>query len=131
VKPAPAPRVARLARRVAGLYRGAVVAAAVLVGLGVVLSFAHHPSYLRSAHDLAALERPGQGLRTIVQVGAGAAAGHGRAVALVGLGLLVVTPALGILLALFCYARARRVGVVLTCVALLAMLTASVFLGIG
>lgn len=74
------------------LRTGVLLSMAVIV-LGVVLTFAHHPDYFRSRPALgeltdASLTYP----HTLSSVVAGARAGHGQAVAMLGILLLVLTP---------------------------------------
>lgn len=89
------------------LLSGVVVSmATVLVGL--VLSFAHHPEYLRSAAELSRLTEPGAAFpHTLGEVARGLAAGRGQAVMALGLGMLVATPILRVAISMVGFAVQR------------------------
>ena len=85
--------VERVERVISGLLRIGVTVSLVVVVVGIVLSFIHHPGYLRSAQDLGELTKWGGMVPVSVgEVWAGVLAGHGRAVVMAGLLLLIATP---------------------------------------
>ncbi len=87
--------VERVERVISGLLRIGVTVSLAVVVVGIVLSFVHHPGYLGSGQDLGGLTRWGG--MVPVSVGAvwsGILAGHGEAVVLAGLMLLIATPVL-------------------------------------
>lgn len=112
------------------LLRVGVVTSLVVVVAGIVVSFLQHPSYLSSREQLEGLIGPGASFpHTIPAVLAGLESGHGPAIVMAGLFLLIATPVLrvaGLVLA-FAYQR-DRVFVVITSV-VLALLLVSFLVG--
>ncbi len=75
------------------LLRGGVLLSIATVLLGLVLTFAHHPEYFSSRPELGMLTRPGAHFpHTISDVFAGVREGHGQAVVMAGMLLLIATP---------------------------------------
>jgi len=90
------------------LLLGGVVASMTTVLVGVMLSFVHHPEYLKSAADLARLTTPGAAFPcTIGDVARGVIAGRGQAVVAFGLILLIATPIMRVAVSLVGFALQR------------------------
>jgi uncharacterized membrane protein len=115
---------------ISNLLRIGVVASLLIVVLGVVLTFVHHPEYLRSHEALGRLlsgnaEFP----HTMGEVWSGILTLHGRSVVIAGLLLLIATPVMrvGVSVFAFLYEKDRVFAVITTVVFLLLLL--SFFLG--
>lgn len=124
---APAGRVEIL---ISHLLRAGVMASIIILLTGLVLMFAHHPSYLRAGSDLQRLVRPGaafpHSLHGIVE---GLRTCRGQAVIAIGLIVLIATPIMRVAVSIVAFAVERdRVYVLITSAAL-AVLLASFFLG--
>jgi uncharacterized membrane protein len=112
------------------LLRFGVVTSLSIVGLGLLLMFIHHPSYLRSAMDLQRLTSPGAAFpHTLREMMTGLAAMRGQAVVVLGLLLLIATPIMRVAVSVAGFVLQRdRVFVVITS-AVLAVLLVSFLLG--
>lgn len=112
------------------LLRIGVVASLVVVVVGIVVSFVQHPSYLSSSEKLGGLIGPSASFpHTIPAVLRGIGRGHGEAIVMAGLFLLIATPVLRVagLIIAFAYQR-DRVFVAVTSL-VLALLLASFLVG--
>lgn len=95
VDPRPAVDVGGTERLISGLLRWGVGLSMGVVLLGIVVTFVHHPEYVSSGDDLAALTgRSGDGhfASTLGGVWVGLKEGRGQAIVDVGLMLLIATP---------------------------------------
>jgi uncharacterized membrane protein len=115
---------------ISNLLRIGVVASLLIVVAGTVLTFVHHPEYLKSQEALGGLlagnaEFP----HTMREVWAGILMLHGRSIVIAGLLLLIATPVMrvGVSVFAFLYERDRVFAVITTVVFLLLLL--SFFLG--
>jgi uncharacterized membrane protein len=124
------PRTYRVERIISAVLRGGVAMSLVLVVGGTVLSFVHHPVYVRSASELARLTRPGAAFpHTIHDVLVGLREWRGQAVVVVGLLVLVATPVARVAISIVLFLATRdRVFVIITTL-VLALLLLSFFLG--
>lgn len=114
---------------IAGVLRAGVTASLILIVAGTVVSFIHHPDYLRSLIALERLTQPGSAPHSIPEVAAGLAAGHGQAIVALGLLVLLATPVIRVALSLVLFFRDRdRTFAALTLV-VLALLLLSLALG--
>jgi uncharacterized membrane protein len=106
------------------LLRGGVVLSISVVILGAVLSFVHHPSYVRSKPALSELTDAQRAYpHTIGDVLRGVARGRGQAVIMLGLLLLIATPLARVALSIGIFAVARdRLYVAITTAVLLLLL---------
>jgi uncharacterized membrane protein len=113
------------------LRTGVLLSMAVIV-IGVALTFVHHPDYFRSRPALGELTSAGATYpHTIRAVASDARQGHGQAIAMVGILLLIATPIVRVALstALFAvekdklYAGITLVVLILLLVSLLTGLT--------
>lgn len=120
---------ARLARALRPLLLSAVLASTTLVLGGLLICFAHHPSYLFTHEDLAKLENPGAARVDVEGVLRDAARLHGQALTLVGLMVLMVAPIVSVLLAAVFFAHARDWRMAVVCTVVLALLLLSALLG--
>jgi uncharacterized membrane protein len=112
------------------LLRVGVATSLTVVVVGTILSFTHHPEYVSAPSALAHLTQPGAAFpRTLSQVWAGLRAGHGQAVVIVGVLLLIATPVLRVAASIvgFIYQRDRTYVVITSVV--LALLLLSFWLG--
>lgn len=112
------------------LLRIGVGVSATLVVIGITLVFVHHPTFRTSTTELAALtsghlEFP----RTVRQVLASAAGGHGEGIAMIGLLLLIATPVLRVVVSIVLFARERDGIFVAITATVLALLLLSFVLG--
>ncbi len=114
------------------LLRGGVVTSIVVVLVGLVLMFVHHPSYRHSHKELRDLVQPDAVFpHTLSEVAAGLREGRGQAVVCVGLLLLIATPILRVAVSILVFAGQRDWVFVLLTSFVLAVLVLSFFLGKG
>jgi uncharacterized membrane protein len=112
------------------LLRGGVVTSIVVIVVGLVIMFAHHPSYRDSHEDLRRLLQPDAVFpHTLSQVAAGLREGRGQAVVCVGLLLLIATPILRVAVSILVFAGQRDWVFVVITSFVLAVLVLSFFLG--
>lgn len=122
--------ITRFELAISNILRIGVTASLVVLCIGLVLMFIHHPSYLESQADLQKLTSPRAAFpHTIKAVVSGIAAGHGQAVIALGLIMLIATPIVRVGASIVGFAVERdRAFVVITSLVLLILL-ASFFLG--
>ena len=109
---------------------GGVVVSMATVLVGLVLTFVQHPEFLRSAADFHRLASPGAAFpHTLGQVLQGVAAGSGLAITVLGLGLLVATPILRVIISLSGFATQRDYIYTAFTAVVLVVLLISFFLG--
>ncbi|HEY7728659.1 MAG TPA: DUF1634 domain-containing protein [Candidatus Eisenbacteria bacterium] len=127
---APRPGTAHaLERGITGVLRAGVSASLILVAAGTVISFVHHPEYLRSLVALERLTRPGIAPRSFAEVVSGLAAGRGQAIVALGLLLLLATPVIRVAFSLALFLRDRERTFVALTLTVLALLLLSLALG--
>jgi uncharacterized membrane protein len=114
---------------IAGVLRGGVTVSLLLIVAGTVVSFVHHPEYLRSLVALGRLTQPGIALHSVSEVLAGLRAGHGQAIVALGLLLLLATPVLRVALALALFLKDRDRTFAALTFAVLVLLLVSLALG--
>ena len=97
---------------------------AVVILLGLVLSFAHHPQYVRSRTALGQLTDPGSVYpHRIADVLVQIRSGHGQAVIMLGLLMLIATPVARVAFSIAAFAIERdRLYVTITSIVLLLLL---------
>jgi uncharacterized membrane protein len=112
------------------LLRGGVLTSLTLVVVGTILSFVHHPEYLRSAsayHDLTGPRT--DALHSLRGVAAGIQHLRGQAVVALGLVVLIATPVMRVAVSIALFLkRGDRTFAVITSV-VLSLLLASFVLG--
>jgi uncharacterized membrane protein len=114
---------------ISALLRAGISVSLALIVAGTVVSFVHHPDYVRSAEALARLTRPGMAPRDLHDVGAGLAGLRGQALVMLGLLVLMATPVLRVAVSLVSFLRSRDRAFTLLTSAVLVLLLLSLFLG--
>jgi uncharacterized membrane protein len=114
---------------ISNLLRYGVLTSLTVVMAGTLLSFHHHPAYLRSAEALGRLTSPAHTLHDLRGLGQALAARRGQAVVMLGLLLLIGVPVarVGLCVLVFVHLRDRRFIAITTIVFLLLVL--SFFIG--
>ena len=123
-------RVRRVELLISNLLRIGVTVSLVLMVIGTIISFTRHPEYLSSAEELQRLTQPGADFpHTVPEVGAGVHDLRGRAIATLGLLLLIATPVLRVAVSIFAFIyQGDRVFTLITA-AVLCLLLLSFVLG--
>ncbi len=86
------------------LLRIGVTVSLLTVIAGTVISFMHHPDYLKGKSELAGLTTPGQALpHSVGEIFQGIAEGRGQALVLLGLLLLLATPVMRVAISIFAF----------------------------
>ena len=114
---------------ISALLRTGISISLALIVAGTIVSFVHHPDYIRSAEALARLTRPGMAPHDLREVGAGLAAFRGQALVMLGLLVLMATPVLRVAVSLVSFLRSRDRAFALLTSAVLILLLLSLFLG--
>jgi uncharacterized membrane protein len=114
---------------IAGVLRAGVTASLLLIVGGTVVSFLHHPDYLRSLVALERLTRAGSAPHSIPEVVSGLAAGRGQAIVALGLLVLLATPVIRVALSLALFLRDRDRAFAALTLVVLALLFLSLALG--
>ena len=115
---------------VSHLLRGGVIASIAVVIAGLVLTFVHHPDYVSSRPALGQLTAAEQPFpHTVSGVVEGIREGHGQAVVMLGLLLLIATPVARVALSIGIFAvQGDRLYLAIT-TAVLLLLIASFVVG--
>ncbi len=102
------------------LLRTGVLTSVFFIAAGTLISFVHHPEYLRSAEELRRLTQPGAAFpRTLRQVYDGLVDFRGQAFVMLGLFLLIATPVARVAVSILIFLVERdRIFAVLTTVVL-------------
>lgn len=110
------------------LLRGGVLVSIIVVLAGVVLMFAHHPSYVSSKPALGQLTTRQQSfLHSVAAVLRGSEEARGQALIMLGLLLLIATPVARVALSVGIFVIERdRIYVAITAAVLLLLLTSFV-----
>jgi uncharacterized membrane protein len=121
-------RVRRVELAISTLLRVGVLTSLLVVLIGTVVTFVHHPHYLSSHHDLRPLTKPGaefpHSLPSLIR---GLQHGQGRAIVMAGLLLLIATPVLRVAVSVLAFRYQHdRTFVVITSVVLMLLLTSFV-----
>ncbi|HEV7862145.1 MAG TPA: DUF1634 domain-containing protein [Acidimicrobiia bacterium] len=121
-------RVRQVELVISGLLRAGVLTSLLLVLVGTLVTFVHHPHYLSSRHDLVRLTKPGAEFpHTVPSVINGLEHSQGRAIVMAGLLLLIATPVLRVAISILAFVYQRdRVFVAITTVVLTLLLTSFV-----
>jgi len=125
-------RVRKVELAISALLRVGVLTSLLVVLIGTVVTFVHHPHYLSSRHDLVHLTRPGAEFpHSVPTVVRGLQHSQGRAIVMAGILLLIATPVLRVAVSVLAFVYQRdRTFVVITSV-VLALLLTSFLLGRG
>ena len=112
------------------LLRAGVVLCLVLLGVGTVLTFAHHPNYGQDAQSLHHLTTPGAAFpRSAHDLKTALLAGRGQGFTTLGLLVLIATPILRVAVSVIAFWMERDKTFVLITFTVLSLLIASLFLG--
>lgn len=112
------------------LLRSGVVASLLIVAAGTILSFVHHPDYLRSPAAYVRLTSPpASPFRNLAGIVDGLRHARGQAVVTVGLLVLVATPVLRVAASIGLFALQRDRAFVAVTSLVLALLVTSFVLG--
>jgi uncharacterized membrane protein len=123
-------RVRKVELLISNLLRTGVIVSLVIVVIGMLLTFVHHPAYADSADQLNSLTAPGAAFpRTLLEVIDGLVHFQGRAIVMVGLAFLIATPVLRVAISIFAFAYQHDRTYVLITTAVLLLLLASFVLG--
>lgn len=97
-------RVRRVELVISNLLRAGVVGSLVLVVIGTVLSFIHHPEYFSSPADFERLVQPGAAFpHSLDDVIQGILLFRGQAIVTAGLLLLIATPVMRVAVSIFAF----------------------------
>jgi uncharacterized membrane protein len=123
-------RVRKVELAISNLLRIGVGTSLLIVFVGTVVTFAHHPHYLSSRRDLVRLTTPGAEFpHSVPSVIRGVEHSQGRALVMAGLLLLIATPVLRVAVSVLAFVYQRdRTFVIITSV-VLTLLLASFVLG--
>jgi uncharacterized membrane protein len=123
-------RVRKVELAISNLLRIGVGTSLLIVLVGTVITFVHHPHYLSSRHDLLRLTTPGAEFpHSVPSVIRGVEHSQGRALVMAGLLLLIATPVLRVAVSILAFVYQRdRTFVAITSV-VLTLLLASFVLG--
>jgi uncharacterized membrane protein len=106
------------------VLRIGVTASLLLIVVGTLLTFLHHPAYVSSPSDLSRLTRPGAAVpHTLRGVAAGMLALRGQSIVATGLLVLILTPVMRVAVSIVAFTVQRdRIYVAITSVVLLLLL---------
>lgn len=131
-KPAP-PATNHLSRAevwISTTLRTGVIVSLLLIVLGTVTTFLHHPQYVASQADLAKLTSPGAAFpRTLYDIAAGLAAFRGQAIIAAGLLVLIATPVLRVAISVAVFIEDRDLPFALITTTVFVILLISFLLG--
>jgi uncharacterized membrane protein len=121
-------RVRKVELAISTLLRTGVLTSLLIVLVGTVVTFVHHPRYLSSRRDLVRLTTPGAEFpHSVPSVIHGLEHSQGRALVMAGLLLLIATPVLRVAVSVLAFVYQRdRTFVVITSVVLALLLTSFV-----
>ena len=125
-------RVRQVELLISNLLRVGVIASLAVVTIGTVVSFVHHPDYIKSSPALTGLTSPGGAFpHTIADAWSALREGRGQAIVVFGLLLLIATPVVRVAVSIvaFAYERDRAFMAITSTVLILLLL--SFFLGKG
>lgn len=112
------------------ILRAGVVLCLVLLFVGTVLTFAHHPEYERQAQSLKNLTAPGAAFpRSLQDLESALLAGRGQGFSTLGLLVLIATPILRVAVSAVAFIFERDRPFTWITLAVLVLLLASLFLG--
>ena len=121
--------VTNLEPAISNILRIGVATSLLLVVVGTVVTFAHHPHYVSSGRDLARLTRPGADFpHDLASVIRGLQRGEGQAVVVTGLLLLIATPVLRVAISVLTFIIQHDRTYVLITSTVLSLLLASFIL---
>jgi len=123
-------RIRKVELAISNLLRVGVGTSLLVVLVGTVVTFVHHPHYLGSRRDLVHLTKPGAEFpHTFPAVIHGVQHSQGRAMVMAGLLLLIATPVLRVAVSILAFVYQRDRTFVIITSAVLTLLVASFVLG--
>lgn len=111
------------------LLRWGVLSSVAVIGVGMLLTFVHHPDYFSSADALSRLTKPTSAPHTLSDVLGGAEAVKGQSLVMVGLLMLLSIPVTRVGLSLWLFIRQREWAYVAITALVLTLLLVSFGLG--
>ena len=112
------------------ILRAGVILCLVLLGVGTILTFIHHPDYQHQADSLKHLTAPGAAFpRTLHELKVALLAGRGQGFSTLGLLVLIATTILRVAVSALAFLFERDRPFPLITLSVLALLLASLFLG--
>ncbi len=115
---------------ISNILRIGVVTSLVIVVLGTVVSFIHHPSYTSAPAELKRLTQPGAAFpHTTTDVLRGLTEFRGQAIVVIGLLVLLLTPVTRVAVSIFAFIYQRDQVFVIVTSTVLALLLLSFALG--
>ena len=115
---------------ISNLLRIGVVASLVVILIGTVISFVHHPGYLQSAGDLPTLTAPGKAVpNTLHDTVKGIGEMRGQAIVVAGLLMLIATPVLRVAFSIIAFLLQKDLIFAAITAVVLALLLLSFVLG--
>jgi uncharacterized membrane protein len=99
------PRVHRVELIISNLLRIGVTSSLAIIVIGTIITFVHHPTFLRSHDDFHRLTTPGvaEFPHTMGSVISGVAHGQGQSIVALGLLLLISTPVVRVGVSIFAF----------------------------
>jgi uncharacterized membrane protein len=116
------------------VLRAGVGLSIAIVLVGLVITFVHHPGYFSSRPSLGSLTSPSAHFpNTLVDVASGVRNGHGQAIIMAGLLVLIATPVVRVALSdvVFVIARDRLYAAITTAVLVILLFSFAVGLVAG
>jgi uncharacterized membrane protein len=115
---------------ISAVLRVGVVTSLLVIVVGSLLTFLHHPEYVSSASDLSRLTQPGAAVpHSLHEVVTGIAKLHGQSIVAAGLLLLILTPVVRVAVSILAFRAQRDRTYVLITSAVLVLLLLSFVLG--
>jgi uncharacterized membrane protein len=126
----PGEKVLRAELWISHVLRGGVVVSLILIVLGLSISFVHHPQYVQNREELERLVEPGAAFpRTLPEVARGIASLQGRAIAVSGLLVLILTPILRVAISIVAFIEQGDRRFALITITVILLLALSLVLG--
>ena len=113
------------------LLRVGVIVSLAVVAAGTLVTFVHHPEYVRSRQDLSRLTSPSRAEfpRTVVEMIHGLRQFEGRSIVVAGLLLLIATPVMRVAVSIFAFVYEKDLVFVVITSVVLALLLFSFVVG--
>jgi len=129
-RPDPAGRITRMEVAISTLLRAGIIISLSIVLLGVIIMYAHHPEYLHSGEPLAHLKSAEYRYPTTLGgIFRSAFAGQGRAIVLLGVFVLFMTPVMRVAVSILTFVWEKDWSFVLVTSVVLVFLLLSLVLG--
>ena len=126
----PSPAVRKVELIISTTLRIGVITSIVIIAAGMVISFVHHPDYLRDPAELQRLTAPGAAFpHTLSDVIAGVKELRGQAIVAVGLLVLLITPVVRVAISVVAFLFERDYAFTIITIIVLSLLLLSFVLG--